>query len=301
MRRHLVALSFAVVTLLAAGRATGDDWKWDPKQKRTPKAGEKSTDDVVEHRKMVTKVSSGGQVLQNMNEEATTTYKSTTEIVAVEGTKVSEKVVKFDSWKLEKKGEDADTSLEGHTVRVKGVGDKRKATIEDDKDDKVSDEAKQWVESELGKKQKKKADEEGKEEEDEMKNFFPTAPVADGAEWKPDIEAIAKEVGLECDATKSTAKGSLTKVHVVDGVHMGHLEIKVSLATTPEGVTWKEGGTFDITISLDTSLDADKPETSDGSFDVKFGGKGEADSPQGKLNVKQQVEQKRTGKTTPVK
>jgi hypothetical protein len=300
VRRTLVALSLALAVAAVARTACADDFKWDPKVKKAPPVpGYKEVADATEYHKVNVKVTQGEQVVQNVKDEATTTYKFTREIVKVDDKKkVTESVFKIEKWKIDKKGEDPDTSLEGHTVRVTGTGEAKTFKVEDDKDDKVSDGAKQWIENELAKKKKGGDDD---EEDEHMKALFPSEPVGDGAEWKPDLAAVTKALGTtDYDPEKSSAKGSLTKVRVENGVHVGHIEIQVSLAVKQPGVTWKEGGVMEMTISLDSSLELDKRDAQDGTVEVKFSGKGDAEGPQGPMTFKQTVNEKRTMKAEPL-
>lgn len=302
MRRSLVAFSLSLVLCLAARAAIADDWKWDPKVKAAaPKVGDKDVREGEDYQKMSMKVSVGEQVVQNEKKEATTTYRYTREVIAVDGKHVSEQLVKIAAWKQVRKDEDPDTTLEGHTVRVKTLAGAKTATIEDDKEDKVSDEAKKWVDSELAKKKKKGEKDEDDDEDGEMRKLFPTEPVADGAEWKPDVAKVAESMEIHVDPAKSSAKASLTKVHVENGVHMGHLEFKLSLALVIPSVTWTDGGVMEMTVAIDTSLERDKLDAATAAFEAKFSGKGEAVSPQGNATLKQNLTEKHTMTNGPEK
>src|SRR5262245_26639889 len=283
MRRALVALSFGLVVALAASRAVAYDFKWNPKVKKpAPTVGEKVSQDAVESHKFSNKVSAGEKTVQSMKERRTVTYKLTREVIAVDGKKATERLYKIETWKQESKDEEPDTSLGGHTVRVKGNGSDKTYAIEDDPKSQVSEAAKKWIESEIAKKKpkKKKSEEKATEDDDDEDEefihlIFPKEPVADGAKWTPDVAAIAKALKMEAGPEKAAASGSITNVRVEDGVHVGHLEIKVSLATKIPNVTWKEGGNMELAFTIDTSLEPDKRNASSASMEMNFSGTGD--------------------------
>jgi hypothetical protein len=296
MSRSLLAFALGLAFALAARGARADDWKWDPSVKKaTPKVGSKSYSEEEELEKQSSKVTLGAQVVQNEKHEVKTTFRLVSEVIAVDGDKVSEELVKVEKWKQEVKGDDPDTSLEGHTFRVKGTGAKKTYQIEDDKENKVSDEAKQWIQGRI---EKKKSDD---EEEKSQRVFFPKTPVPQDAEWKPDVAELAKVMGLpDIDLAKSSAQGKLSNVHMDHGVHFGHIEVKVTFALNlPEG-KWVEGGNLDLTLAVDTSLEPDKRDQDDGKMDVEFSGKGNVTTQNGEAVVKRVLTQKRSGKSGPV-
>jgi hypothetical protein len=292
MRHALAAAAFALITgaaLFAQDQKT-DDWKWDPRNhKKKPVAGQHTSYSGFDGALQKVRVSQGGKTVKNENERRRLCVRYDSEVVSVDGRKITEQVHHVKSFLLVTEGAPPDASLEGVDVRVKGTGDERTTTLEGERASKVSDAAKKWAESELGKKgkKKKKAD-----DEDEDENpFIPEKPVAPESEWDLDPKVFAEKLAGNlgaCDLERSKGKGKLTNVHLVDGVHYGTVEITLKLQTKKVmGTTsdWTDGGAFRVTVRFDGSLEEDKVVDTAASMTMTFKGEGTVKSPSGDADL----------------
>lgn len=294
-----LALLFAVAPL-----ARGDDFKWDPKVKHKDAVGEKSTQEGETLDKQKVKVTLGGQVAQEQDQEIKTVFKASHEVKAVEKDKASEEVLKFEKFERTTKGEDeVDKSLEGQTVIIKKKDGKKSYTLPDDKDGKVSDGAKKFIEQYFAKKKKKHEEEgeENKNDEDDdeggIDKLFPEKPVGNDEEWTGDPEKVAKGLlgeSVDLDKEKSSVKGKLTNVHDDGGIKAGHVDVKVVLKLKyvpglPMQVEWTDGGTFEINMTYEGSLELLKSDGATISMDGGLVGKAKFDAQGQKAVMKMDV------------
>jgi len=293
--RRLVALAL-LVAFAGAARAQDkkDDFKWDPKKKAKPVEGYKAFDEGTDSMKQHVKAKLNGQALPDQKKESTTTFRVLEEVVKVTDGKKTEVKFKVEKWK-QSEGEEDDTCLEGKTVVVKGTGADTKWELKE-KDVELSDGAKAWIDKELAKK-----DEEDKEAFD--KAGFPQKPIGDGETWDGDAKAFAELLfkdKFEIDPEKSSLKGTLSGVHVEDGIHCGKIELKAKFAIKKSDQL-TEGGTIELTITADGSLEPDKREAGTMKMDMKLEAKSNQETEQGTANVTVKVDAKREGKQGPIK
>jgi hypothetical protein len=294
MTRSVVALALALA-LVAAARAQ-DSFKWDPKVNHKPAVGYKHFTESTDVEKQSVRVTVEKQTLQKKDEDAKTVYRYTSEVLEVDGDDVTKESVKVEKWSRTEAEGDADTSLEGKTIVVKGKRPDK--TWECKEKESLSEAAVAWVEKELAKKRKKKGedDEDAKKDEDRedpMKKFAgPEKPVGDGEEWTRDPEKLAKALfgdEMPIDKEKSSVKGKLSNVKVEDGVHVGHIDLKIILAIAKsEKLT--EGGTVDLDVQMDGSLEEDKRDAAKAKMTMKLDVKSIQQSPQGTVKVKVKVD-----------
>jgi hypothetical protein len=289
--RKLVALALLVAF---AGIARAEDFKWDPKKKAKPVEGAKSFAESSDSDKQSVRVTIGGKVAQKQDKETKTSFRALTEVVKVTDGKRTEAKVKLEKWK-QTTGDEEDSCLEGKTIIIKGTGADTTWELKE-KDVEVSDGATKWIEKELAKKEKP--------DEDALdKAAYPQKPIGDGDEWDGDAKAFAEALfkgQLEVDGEKSTFKGKLTNVHVEDGVHFGHVELKATFAMKKSD-QFSEGGTITMTVVSDMSLEKDKRDGETSKLEFKLEAKGEQETPQGTATVKLKVESKREQKEGPLK
>jgi hypothetical protein len=271
MQRSFVALGLILV-LAGVAKAGDDDFKWDPKKKKTPAVGDRFFSTQEDNEKAKVKIGVPGQPPQTQDQNQTIKTRLVHEVLKVADGKVVKEKITIERFLLSKgEGTDDDKSLEGKIVVVEGKGGKRAARIIGD-DETISPEAHAWVEKALAKDQS---------EEDEQ--FYPDKPIGADGEWELEAKKLAEALfpGVEIDAEGSSAKGKLTNVRVEDGVHMGHVELKLKiklkkLPGTP--FEWKEGGVLEMTMLGDTSLDGDKSRKKSRKMDGKLKGKAEQES-----------------------
>lgn len=311
MKLYARTLACLAVVIALAPIARSDDWKWDPKQKKKAKVGYKSNDEGETFQKQASTVSVEKQVVKKEDKEEKVTFKLVKEVKAVDKDKASEEVLKVEKFSRKETDEEEDKSLEGQTVVITSKDGKKTATYPDDKDGKVSDGAKAFITQYYAKNKKDEEEKKNEEDDDEgFQKFFPAKPVGDGEEWTCDAAAIAKEMfgsADNIDIEKSTVKGKLSKVKVDKGAHHGLIEVTIhlklkSLPGMPAEmeVEWTEGGSFDMTVVIDGSLEHDKREAA--SFVVEGGLAGKAKfQAQGQAaSLKMNVKNKITMKTAPV-
>ncbi len=265
-----MARSFALVALLVAlaapARADDEkDWKWDPLSYPKPKAvvGDRWFGEGEEASKQVIEQTAGKAKPVKREEGRQTSYRFTGETLKVENDKAVENHFKIEKWSITAKG-DTDKSLDGKSLVVTGTGADTKWECKE-KDADLSEAAKAWIAKELAKKPKPGKSDKPEDDDDEKKLLFPEKAVGDGDEWTRDAAAIAKLIlgqGIEIDAEKSSFKGKLTKVTVVDGCHVGHVEMKLILAIKPSK-QWSEGGKLDLDFVVDGSLEEHKSQAAE--------------------------------------
>src|SRR5581483_4990741 len=257
-----MARRFVVLALLAlaASSSRADDWKWDPlnQAKAKDEVGDKFFREEDETEKQAVVATVNKKPAQNKESATHTVFRLTGETLKAEKDKATEQRFKIEKWSREA-GEELDSSLEGKTITVKGTGADK--TWDCEKKDDLSEGAKAWIEKELAKKPKPGAKED--DEDEKKKLLYPEKPVADGDERTRDPESVAKGLFGEkmlIDKEKSSFKGKLTKVHVEDGVHYGHVEFKLSFKLKASD-QWSEGGTIEITFQTDGSLEEHKRQS----------------------------------------
>ncbi len=294
MTRSLVALALALA-FVAAARAQ-DTFKWDPKAKHKPAVGYKHFTEATENEKQSVRVTLEKQTLNKKDEDVKTVFRFTSEVLEVDGDDVTKESVKVEKWSRTEAEGDADTSLEGKTIVVKGKRPEK--TWECKEKDSLSEAATAWVEKELAKKRQKKGDDDEGEKKDEeqsdpLKKFaFPEKPIGDGEEWTRDPVKLAQAMfgdEMQIEKEKSSVKGKLTNVHVEDGVHFGHIELKIVLAIA-KSEKLSEGGTVDLDAQADGTLEEDKRDAGKLKMTMKLDVKGTQQSPQGVVKVKVKVD-----------
>lgn len=281
MKRAFAVL--AVLTIIGAAAATAQDkFTWDPKKKRTPKAGTRYFSEEEQTQKAKVKITIPGQPEpQNQNQASKMTFRAVHDIQAVEGDKVTKETVTFEKWQGGAEGEDDDKSLEGKVVHVE-VKEGKKTYKVDGGEDGLSEAAKAFLQKSFSK----------EKDEDEMDKFLPKEPISDGGEWNIDPKAFSEALleGLDVDEKESSAKGKLTNVRVEDGVHFGTLEItiKMKLKKVPgTPLEWTEGGNFDLTMKGEACLEPEKSRKSSMKMDGRLKGKTEqADENMGKVEIR---------------
>jgi hypothetical protein len=275
MQRSSVALGLILVVtgvLTGVVKAGDDDFKWDPKKKKTPAVGDRFFSTQEDNEKAKVKIGVPGQPPQTQDQDQTIKTRLIHEVLKVEDGKIVKEKVTVERFLLSKgEGTDDDKSLEGRTIVVSGKGDKRKVRILGD-EETLSPEAKAWAEKALA-----------KDKGDEDERIFPDKPIGADGEWDLEVKKLAEEMfpGVEIDAEGSSAKGKLTNVRVEDGVHMGHLDLKIKiklkkLPGTP--FEWKDGGILEMTMGGETSLEGDKSRKKTVKMDGKLKGKAEQES-----------------------
>ncbi|MEZ0228949.1 MAG: hypothetical protein ACAI25_10005 [Planctomycetota bacterium] len=312
-------LGALLVAAILAPAALADDWKFDPKSRPKAKVGQKKTEEGETHQTEVSSISVAEQgEVKKEDKEDRVVFKLHREVKAVDKDKTTEEVVTVEKWVRTATGEPEDKSLEGQKFVLVRNADGKSFTLPDDKEGKVSDGAKAWIQEYYAKKKKKhqkKGPDEDKEADHDDDNgaakFFPTKPVADGEEWTADPTLLAKEIfgeGDIIDAAKSSAKGKLSKVRVEGGVHHGLIEVKIhfklkSLPNMPKEMQfeWTDGGDFHMTVAVDGCLDLEK--MGGGTFNITGALKGEAKfNAQGQdASLKMDVKQKIAVKSSPGK
>jgi hypothetical protein len=198
----------------------------------------------------------GGQVVQERPSRDVTTYTAVTRVEAVDGEgRVAEATVHFPAWKREVNGE-ADSSLEGAHVRLRGVGAERKVEVASPST-RATDRARAWLEGEFGAVSLAR-------EQERMEPFLPPTAVAEGDTWTPDLGRIRKALGdsVPFDPEKGEAKATL--VALADGTATWTSEVTLGTKGLPaQGVTlpWTEGGTLEARVQVRRSLDPAGHET----------------------------------------
>lgn len=256
MTRALLPLALLLALApLARGEDTDKDWKWDPQSQPKAKAvvGERWFWDVDEGTKQ--KISADQKVVQDQARKTVYSFKG--ETLKVENDKAVENRFTIEKWSISSGKGEPDTCLEGKTILVTNIGPETSWECTE-KDAKLSPEAKAWIGAKLAKKTKP-----GQDDDDQGKKaFFPEKPIGDGEEWTRDPAAVAKLVlgdKLEIEGDKSSFKGKLTNVRVEDGVHVGHLELKLSLKVKANA-QFSEGGTLVLDFVVDGSLEENKSQ-----------------------------------------
>ncbi len=288
MSRFSLALGLLVVAAPLA-RAQDKDWKWDPinQPKAKDVVGDKffRESDMTESRKREAKVGD-----KNDKSEAAqhTVSRVTGETLKVENDKPTEQRFKVEKW-TQSVGEKSDSSLEGKTIVVKGTGAEKKWDCDDK--EKLSKGAKAWIERELARKPKPGA-KEGEDDENE-KLVYPEKPVSEGDEWTRDPEAIAKWLfGDSFPIAKegSSFKGKLTKVHLEDGVHYGHIEFKLVLKVKPSA-QFSEGGDIVVSIETDGSLEEFKRQSANEKATLEMNVENKKQTDKGEVDEKIGIKQ----------
>lgn len=281
MSRSLVALALAVL-FPAPLAAQEKDWKWDHQKKWKPTVGYKAFKEADEDAKQSVLVTLNKKTVQKNDTDEKTTYRFTSEVLKVEGDDATEVRYKIEKWNRSDIDGEPDDSLAGKTIVVKG---KRTARTWEctDKDAELSDAAKKWIGSQLAK--SKKTDDE-KSSDDQLDELgFPEKPIADGDEWKRDPAPLAKAFfgeDMEIAPDKSSLTGKLTNVRVEDGIHWGHIELKIVLEVA-KGEKFSEGGHIEMTLSAESSLELDKLDSSKTKLALAFKFKNEHEAAQGSV------------------
>jgi hypothetical protein len=238
--RRLV-LALVVVALAAASVRSGDPWKWDPRERREAKEGEKSFEEGEETRTTHAEIQKTVK-----DEQRTLSYRIVRETLAVEQGRATKERVAVERWHLVVDGKE-DECLKGRSVIVETKGDHREAKVEGDVES-ISAAALEWIEKTLAR------------DDDPLARaaLLPKEPVADGGTWKPDPEALAAALlpGVTIDPDASTCEGKLT---LESGTHRGAVKVvtKLKLKSVPgTNDAWSEGGVLTFVSEGTGSLDA---------------------------------------------
>lgn len=146
------------------------------------------------------------------------------------------------------KGEDVNLGLAGKTVLIEKKGDVYNFTIGGTP---VGEKAAELLGKEFN-----------RTTETDETAFLPQSPVKVGDTWKPDLPALAKELGsdgLAIDAGRSTATATLKKLYMKNGATFGVIDVALDLVVTKIGggmdVPLKEGSRLSIRVELDGCID----------------------------------------------
>jgi hypothetical protein len=241
VRRLLLAL--VVVVLCGAPARSGDPWKWDPRERREAKEGERSFEEGEETR------SSHAEIQKTVKDELRTlSYRIVRETLAVEKGRATKERVAVERWRLVVDGKE-DECLKGRSVVVEVKGDHREAKVEGDVES-ISAAALEWIEKTLAR------------DDDPLARaaLLPKDPVADGGTWSPDPEALASALlpGITIDPAESKCEGKLVLGQAVEGRHQGSLKIsaKLKLKNVPgTNDAWSEGGVLTFGLTGEGSLE----------------------------------------------
>jgi len=252
--RRILALSLAALATFGARAVLADGPTYTFPAKTTWKAGDVVTRSETEKTVQKQKVSMGEQVLQEGDTSTEIAYEAVLAVKEVNDTgEYTKALVFFKSWKRTS-GEDVDESLAGAHVEVTGAGGTRNAKVITP-DHKVSVEAAQWLDNELG---KGSSDREGKAAE----VFSPAKPVAVGETWNPDMAKVREmfgkgEGGLKFIEEKCTAALTLTGVEGKVATMTLEFDLPVAPMETPGGkLEWKDGGVFVIRATVRKGIEA---------------------------------------------
>ena len=155
----------------------------------------------------------------------------------------------YETAELKAKDADGDIGLTGKTVLIEKKGDTYEFTVGDKP---VSGKAAEMLGKEFNR----------KSETDETA-FLPKNPVKVGDSWKPDLPAMAKELGsdgMTVDVAKSTATASLKKVYKKGDATFGVIDVELDLVVTKVGgggmeIPLNAGSKLTIKVELDGCID----------------------------------------------
>ncbi len=309
------ALAGVVIAAVLAPAALAADWKFDPKARPKAKAGQKKTEEGETNQKEKSSISveaeGESREVKKEDKEDKVVFKLQREVKKAEDGKATEESIKIEQWVRTATGEPEDRCLEGQTLIVTKGAEGKTYKIVDEKEGAISDGARAWIEEYYAKKKKKNKKDDAEDDDEGPGKFLPQKPISDGEEWTGDPEALAKDIFGEeglIDPARSSVKGKLSGVKVVDGLHHGVVEVTIklklkSLPNMPKEMAfeWTKGGEFNMTVTIDGCLELEKL----GGGTYKIGGelKGEAKfNAQGQnASLKMSVKQKIAVKSTPDK
>jgi hypothetical protein len=199
-------------------------------------------------------VDAAGTVLLDKKESKGRTYEFTETILKQESDlRVSKAARDYAKAQLVLDGKSKDGPLQGKSIVAEWKGDKYEFTyksgekVEGDAANDLTDQFKSQAEG-----------------SNKIELMMPKGPVKVGASWQPDVAAIAgdlaKALGGAIDAGKSTAKGTLVKVHEKDKRKFGemkfHMEFIVQTLGKGDGqLTFAPGTKMVVEINLDACID----------------------------------------------
>ncbi|MEZ0228543.1 MAG: hypothetical protein ACAI25_07940 [Planctomycetota bacterium] len=285
MRRSLALAVLVFASLLAVRaevRAEDDGFKWNATKRRAPAVGDRYFQVNEDIQSIKSKIVRGKEETDE-NSFSSLKYRVVHEILGVEKDKITKERVTVERWSVQKEEkEPEDKTLTGKIVVIEGT-DKKTVTYENGTEG-VSEDAKRWVEVTFA-----RAD-----PMEQIEKLLPKEPVGDGSSWDLDTKELARDIfqGTEIDPQKSTAKGSLKNVRVEDGIHLGDIEIKISLQLKqiPNApIEWKEGGLVDLVVTIQGSLEQEKNRKRAVKMELKLKGRAEHESSEGSINVKMEM------------
>lgn len=252
--RRLLALSLAAFATIGARAVLAEDAPTYTIPTRTTwKVGDVVTRVETEKESQSQKVTMGEQVLQEGSNLVQTSFEAVLSVQEVNGEgEYTKALVFFKQWKREA-GKDVDESLTGAHVEVTGAGATRSAKVVTP-DHKISVEAAQWLDNELG---KGSGDHEAKGDA----VFNPGKPVAVGETWNPDMAKVREMFGSDgkLKFVDDRCTAAITLVSVEDKVATFKVEFDLQTAPleTPGGkLEWTEGGVFVIRMNVKKALEA---------------------------------------------
>ena len=270
---RLVLVLVLVLALDVTSRAVaGDPYVWDTSRRPAPRAGTKFAEELEMAAVISKTLSHPGEEPTGQQKEQRENVRLVHSIGEVSPQGVTAEEIQVERWSFAEKGYQPDSSLEGLRIVVKGTGKERTNSVEGAR--APSRFAKAWIERDL---LRPSARDPGLDELD-LSFLFPKDKVSEGSGWKLDPQELAKGLlppGDAIDAAKSSASGKLASVKVVNGVHVGHLEIMADLALkNRERMVWDEGVVQRYRYVLDVSLEPDRRNDLSGTITIELKGKG---------------------------
>ena len=254
----LVAAALGATAFFARGGHVLPGQKWDLSKHAASVVGQRYFQEVYRAQKRAIRNLKSGYVPDRDDEKTAVAFRGVTEVCAVTSIgRVSEKRVTMEAWRVLLPNGKSDSCLEGRTVKVQGVDNETLYSVEGASVPPLSDDATAFIRGQIAKKAPHVEDD---AIQGELEEILPKEPVAEGAEWPIDPEAIDDIVfgGTPLFREQSSGKGRLVRVHVEDGITMGLVDavVEIRLRLVPnERMYWSQGGFARIHFVSDRPLD----------------------------------------------
>jgi hypothetical protein len=293
MKRVLAPVACILFTAAVSAQEKKDDFRWDPKKQRAPAVGDRFFVEREDKGKTTLSLAVAQQEPDKQDLNTAEKLRLVREVLEVEKGVIKKEKVTFERYE-HKNGDATDKSLEGACLVI---GHEKETRFEVLSVQGVTDEVVRANQGTIS-----FAMNLARPCGSYEPGFGPDEPVAPDTEFKcaPSGFYFA-ELGSELDEKGSSGSGKVTKVHVVDGVKAGHLEMKIRMKLKEfpyVGVAWSEGGTYEIDITADRSLEQEKSSWGELKREDRLTGKVNGQSKNTSLTVKGEYE---TATTTTMK
>ncbi|MBI3723553.1 hypothetical protein HY251_06320 [bacterium] len=287
MRRALAP--FLVLFLAAAGafaylrvrpaQVGGSGGAWDLSRKAVSRVGDRFFQEVTRTQARTLKDVRSEFRPGSDDETTSMAWRGAFEVGAVTSVgRPTAVTVKLESWRLLLPDQSRDSCLEGRTATARDIGSAGATLTLDPPVPVPSGHAQGFLDNVIARKSPLSPD----DESGEVDAVFPTAPVAEGAEWKIDPDPINEKVfgGTPYLADQSTGKGKLVRVYMEDGVRMATVDATLTIKHTqvPEvPMEWTTGegdGVAHVHIVSDRSLEPEKRDARTWKLDFSLAGIG---------------------------